>query len=350
METLLSAVTTKYDQICKKYFRDLSLNPFESLIGDGNECAKFIRAVLKDDDINQVGKDSTYYQFAKDRSTHAVLTYLIGLCFFDFHDLQRNIAALSNSKSRFKTDEVNRLWMLTSLYHDWGYTSKNVEKSDYKFRGKYDLFEDVYSDSRLKVLLNYSRTYSKTFAHTYDQIKAYGKYSRAYRQNENKSTKSSGSSKKPVEMIDHGILGGVTIFDRLIHNILKSESPSETELLLAKTSCSTIAQHNIFKSDSPQRDEKYREYCGSNVLEYLYYENGFSIGMGTPLLLLMCLVDTFECIKRFGQSEGLSQYLQTKTVLSNIEIEISKTTIMLDYRKLLQYIREEKKSSIRRTI
>ena len=341
METLFSLLNEKYAQVCRAFFPKMSFVPFETLIHDGNECAEFIRAVLRDDDINQVDEQSTYYDFSKDRSTHAVLTYLVGLLFFDFKNLQSEIADMFYPNNTVNDQDIYRLWMLTSLYHDWGYTSKNIDKPNYVYKQKFDLLTDSYIGDSLSSLINYSNHYSKAFAHSYKQIMAYDRYIRKYRLEKNKQTRNITST-KPIEMIDHGILGGVTIFNRLIHNSIKAGTKSEKEFLLAKTSCITIAQHNIYKSDSTDRDKKYKKYSGGDELAYLYCNNGFSVGLGTPLLLLMSLVDTIECIKRFGKSSLASNYLQTETVLNRIEMQVTNDAFILDYSRLLKYIRKEK--------
>ena len=59
-----------------------------------------------------------------------------------------------------------------------------------------------------------------------------------------------------------------------------------------------------------------------------------------PLLLLLGLVDTIECTKRFSQSSNPKKYFLPRTVLENILIEVNENEIILDYRPL-----EEKASS-----
>ena len=345
MYSLLYLISDKYNQIVNQERIGVISIPFERLICSGDECAKFIRSVLNDREIDLPNEVDSYYQFKKDRATHAVLTFLIGLVFFDFLDISGKIASAFFPNNPDKKKDTERLWMFTALYHDWAYTSPKIENPHLVFHEKYDLLSDNYSDNGLQCLSFFSTTHPEAFAHNYEQIRAYDRYARAYHLNST-NRHNHKKSNKPKEVIDHGILGGITIFNRLVRNAIRINRMSEKELLVYKSACITIAQHNIFKSDSPDRDSLYKKYSGGDELEYLYFNNGFSIGIDKPLLYLLCLVDTFECIKRFGQSENKGEYLQTKTVLENINLKIEGSLISIDYSNLLAHIQRERKKAV----
>ena len=59
------------------------------------------------------------------------------------------------------------------------------------------------------------------------------------------------------------------------------------------------------------------------------------------LLLFLCLVDTLECVKRFSKGENEKTSLQTKTVLSSINISATQETITIDYSQLHKRIVEK---------
>ncbi len=340
--TLSKLLEENYLTLNSETFKRAELLSFEKLIHSGDECAKFIRLVLNDDEFVLTDLSDQHYEFAKDRATHAVLTFLIGLAFFRFEGLEELIGERFFPNSFTAKKDVLRLWMLTALYHDWGYYSHNLSNPNYEYKERYDVLSDSYLERKIACLNEYGIRYSCAFAHTYQQILLYDKYARTYHVTESISRKSN----RPKEIVDHGILGGVTIFNRLVRNELKLPEPREKELLLAKACCITIAQHNIYKSDSAERDKEYREYCGNDGLEYLYHNNGFNITKETPLLLLLCLVDTFECIKKLGKGENGSKYLQTNTVLDNILIYVSGKTISIDYTPLHEHIRQAKNEVI----
>ena len=101
------------------------------------------------------------------------------------------------------------------------------------------------------------------------------------------------------------------------------------ELLVIKASCLTIAQHNIFKSASIEDDIRY-----GDSLRKLHSTSEFVINSSTPLLFLLSLVDTFECVKKLSKSENSNQSFKTLTVLSGISLYVSQEEILVDFSEL----------------
>lgn len=169
-------------------------------------------------------------------------------------------------------------------------------------------------------------------AYTYKEIEAYDDYARK---------KLHPRFPEDHELLDHGILGGVKIFDRLVRRQVKrrkddedySSKEYEQDLLNAKASCLTIAQHNIFKSSSTSDDVKY-----GPELTKLHSPSNFVISINTPLLLLMSLVDTFECVKVFGKSNNVHGSLRASTVLGKISVIVNLDSVIADFSKLAEYI------------
>ncbi len=314
--------------------RKLGVSPnYQSLdkfIGSDNTCAAFIRAILNDDDYEIPDQNSDIYEFAKTRAQHSVITFLMGLIFSKFAgisaDIMDTIGFLSNEENI--TLNFLRPWMITSLYHDKGYYSKYLQngKLDYRKTFKHYLFTDIYSEPELMFFDGFYELHRDVFAHTYDQILCYDQYARKYH----------ARKKHAEEQLDHGILGGVIVFNDLVRNALKVQK-TNSELKLAKACCLTIAQHNIFKSNSKETDNAYPA-----ELSYLYHDSPFRIRKRNPLLLFLCLVDTLECVKRFSKGENEKNSLQTKTVLSSIYLTVNEDTIVIDYAKLHQKVDEKK--------
>lgn len=305
------------------------------IIATDEDSAAFIREVLTDSEYTSPQEDSPIYQFAKSRAQHSVLTFFVGLVFLEFCDFEQMIAR-NVLKSEDRADVV-RLWMLTALYHDWGYHSEDVSDPnlDYAKIVKYSLLTDAYEEEWLRPIKGFSLGHQHILAYTYDEIMAYDRYARDYH---------AGNNDK--EKVDHGILSGVKIFDRLVKRIKKDVSEThadyaEKRLCFAKIACLTIAQHNIFKSSSAESDLRY-----GDALKKLYSTSDFRISMDTPLLLLLSLVDTFECIKRFGQSKNERSYLQKNTILQSIALEVSLDSIAIDYTALVGKI-QDKDDSLR---
>ena len=305
----------------------------KEIIASDENSAAFIREVLDDEDYTALEYDNPLFEFAKSRAQHSVLTFFIGLVFLDFCYLRRNIAKTVLNSDDEK--DVISLWMLTALYHDWGYHSNDLTKMDLDFRKiiKYDLLTDDYKEeSWLQVLQDFSRLYPHILAYSYDEIKSYDKYARSYH----------AKYLSDTEKVDHGILGGMKIFDRLVKRIgaeaSKKAITSSTQkrLLSIKIACLTIAQHNIFKSNSVESDKNY-----GIDLRKLHSTSGFKISMDTPLLLLLSLVDTFECIKRFGQAKNESKFLQKNTILESITLGVSPQIIKIDFSDLSDRIQKK---------
>lgn len=77
------------------------------------------------------------------------------------------------------------------------------------------------------------------------------------------------------------------------------------------------------------------------ALRKLHSTSDFKISMDTPLLLLLSLVDTFECIRRFGQAKNVRNYLQKNTILESIELCVSPEIISIDYSNLSTKIQKK---------
>ena len=181
--------------------------------------------------------------------------------------------------------------------------------------------------------VDFAKAHNSFFAHSYAQIICYDQYARQYHTRK----------KDSFERLDHGILGGILVFNDLVRKALKTQK-YDTDLLLAKACCVTIAQHNIFKSSSADKDKEY-----PTDLSYLYHDSPFRINIDTPLLLFLCLVDTLECVKKFSKEENEKSSLQTKTVLSSIALTINEDKICINLSELRRRINGKKNPTFSET-
>lgn len=307
-------------------------------IYDDESSASFIREMLKDEDFRTPEEASDIYDFAKTRARHSAITFLMGLVFkrfsggFFVHEKTAENTRHADSK---RYGELLKSWLITSLYHDKAYYSEHLKngKINYRKTFKYFLLTDEYTDDRLESVVNFSNRYPNVLAHTYDHILSYDSYARSYHANNNDG----------AEKVDHGILGGIMVFNDLVRKSLRT-TKFDGELPMIKACCLTIAQHNIFKSGSIESDKFY-----PSDLSYLYHNSNFRIGKNTPLLLFLCLVDTLECIKRFSKGENEKTSLQTKTVLSSILVTVAEDEIRIDYSRLHKKIAEKNNADFHRT-
>ncbi len=331
---LFETTVSKYEVIYK-YAGSIG-----KIISDDDESARFIREVLRDKDFQTLEEDDSQYSFAKDRVRHSVITFLLGLVFWDFFDFKERI---ENSFEQIinKTDII-KLWMFTSLYHDSAYNSKILGYSHYdmKANAKYYLLTDSYENKLASSLLDFSMKAKAAKAYSYNEIEAYDRYSRRYHTKIADSKKAEG--KLENERIDHGILGGVLTFDRLLKK--KEKTFDQTDLYMIKTGCLTIAQHNIFKSCDENTDLEY-----GPELKRLYSNSQIVIGKNKPLLLFLSLVDTFECIKKFGKAENPKAYLQQDSVIEKIHLRVTNEKIEIIYDKLYAWIYKKRDEDLMNT-
>lgn len=210
----------------------------DKFIKDDEKSAEFIRLVLHDPDYSLPDPQSDLYKFAKGRARHSVITFLTGLVFKEFGDLFSSLdqILLHGNTENAAEDISSKLWLITSLYHDRAYHSEYLKKGhlDYGKNFKYNLLTDEYSEEALSILNFFSKKYDGVLAHTYDQILQYDIYAREYH------LERSRQDKTEIEMLDHGILGGMMVFNDLVRKYLKKPLYN-IELLIIKTCCLTIA-------------------------------------------------------------------------------------------------------------
>lgn len=242
----------------------------------------------------------------KNRAIHSVCVFLLGLTVGKFCNLFNKCEkVLSDEEIQcFEPDRrilKYRLWILVSVLHDYGYFSKNIMNGSLDIRSylPYVLSDDCYYDCKL--VRNYSMYHSSVLKLSYKEIERYNDYAREYHE----------CKKDKFEKNDHGIIGGVEAFEKqaksYIERFFNNEIPCRVykkNILYYKTACLTVCQHNIHKSKK-ESDETYKKYKLGSLLSY----SGYSVGIDTPLLALLSLVDTIECIK--------SVY-KTKKILKNL--------------------------------
>ena len=302
-------------------------------IGNDEKCLRLIYQLL------DLGRDdiSVLHKKNFNRASHIIVTLLLGI------GIENKQGVLTGVNS-FNPMPDEYLWMLTALLHDYGYFRKEllVSKSLDQLGLKYNLLTDEYHDEPLKCLNGYSNNFSQYCTFSYDTINNYYEYRRnhIFINDEN------------GEINDHGIMGACIAFSQYVQFYLKHEVPrinkrdkrimllQETEPLLYKTACLMAAQHNLFKSESTERDFEYGEYRLTQLLS----TSPIRINERNPLLLMLALVDTIECSKRFSKKANPKKYLKMDTILNRTLIDVSDEQILIDFSKLYEFI--DKKNNV----
>ena len=304
--------------------------------------------------IDESKPNNENVNISQGRARHSSISFLLGLCVSKFHNFLGNLSSIFNDRLIEYLD-VNepyinyKLWMITSMNHDLGYYTsyviKDIPLSDVKV--KYNLFDDSLYFG-FDQLSEFSKKYPKVLKNNYERIKSYYEYSRKYHRNK----------KNHFEKFDHGIIGGYILYDRALSMLKPYEIDvskdidmslsdmnhklTQRDILFYKAASLTICQHNIYKSQRSEDDELY-----GNELKYLWTTGNYSIDRKHPLLLMLSLVDTVECVKNFSKSSDSSKSLQTLTVLENIELSVDRNNIFINYKKLDDFITKRKSDELK---
>lgn len=301
---------------------------FAGIVNDDDTCFALIRAVMKFE-----GTKSGAPAKNKHRASHILVTWLLGVGLGEHLGINGFPSSLGALYSQ-------QIWLQTAMLHDYGYFYDELRKKEQelsKLTGKYDLLTDRYDIDFLKPLNGMSKNadYKPYFTYTYDEIKNYYRYSQAYHAKE--------KSEEQFERNDHGIVGGCIAFREYGERIARTkqkQKPSAAITTIQKISCLTTASHNMYKSSDPKTDAEYRKYG----LEGLTSAAPKRITQDNNLLLLLSLVDTIECTKRFSRKENKSEYLIQKTTLANVEIEMTQGAVTVDFSKLYDHICKRKEN------
>lgn len=327
-KTLLEIFNEELQQLPFK----ITFDKIESFITADKKSAEFINTINFGD--NTLFENLEYKKISQCRARHSAISFLMGIAIGKFKNILNKCSTVLtydiNCLQLNKKDINYRLWMVTSINHDYGYysnyLSKKINISDLNI--SYYLLN---GESNLDYipLTNYSEKYKHVLKNNYDQIIAYYEYSQRYHEKNQDSE----------EKNDHGILGALLVYDRVLrHSLIKEKIGCDMyDILLYKTACLTIAQHNIFKSNSKDTDKLYGE-----KLAHLYHDSNYMIDNNYVLLYLLSIVDTLECVKTFSKSENQTNYFETVTILKNVEIDVTDDCITINFSNLYEKINNDK--------
>lgn len=252
-----------------------------------------------------------------ERNLHTVLTFFIGIMLKE--GLLKDKFAKATLFQEGNENIFLYCWFITCLFHDYGYIIEN-NKEKYP-PNEYDL---VKIRKKLKIANKFDYIYNTK---KYDR-ETVGKYF-----NYIKSTRG---------RLDHGIIGGYLLYDKLIKNFnlcykkAKDDDPnisresftykdlewSESDFQLYAEFANAILAHNIWLAYKPADKKKYKEYW----LEKLIINKPEDrVSPSThPLLFLLALADSIEPTKRIPtcNPESLLQKLNFVVDGTSIIIQV----------------------------
>lgn len=294
------------------------------------------------------------------RINHILFTFSLGLLFSDFLGLKDKI--IDEYMSYFEipgynygadynpiTEEHMKLfqaksflstWLIISLYHDYGYffMDRKVTKFD-----DIEVSTDIFNfkdekDFALKYLFGLGKYYEQKCRYNKNEIISYFNQKCIY-------------NKKDYEPFDHGIYGGMYLFDEVITAINNKERNNDKRIKkvmsidennieydsMYQNICFRIIEHNIWVVDNKN---DYFKNWDTTTIPSMTPTNFKKIGMDEPLLMLLSIVDTFEFLKKFSKCDNNDVFTESrpKTLMHKIDLNVSKDLIEVDYKEFEKHL------------
>ncbi len=318
LEEIYNNKTVAYNSSAYGFMKKHS---FEDMLSDEKLCIELIKLAMEfnANDMRPINNN---------RGTHIFVTWLLGIGLGEHFDIYKIY------DRAFGEQYYQMIWTQAAMLHDYGYFCSQVSKENLDIKEltkDYDLLADKYTEADLSVLNNMSKhsLYERYFSYTYDEIEKYYLYSQQYHKRKD--------DKK--EKNDHGIVGACIAFAKYCKDVHKSMiGPSPVITAVQKISCFITASHNIFKSCSDITDVEYLKYGLTGLLS----GEPIRVTKKNTVLLLLSLVDTIECTKRFSAWQNKKRFLKQKTVLKCVSIELMEKAIKVDYSPLMEHIKSRK--------
>lgn len=297
-----------YNQIYSKkskwrYYSKMNINPFNS----DHDTKDFITRFIE---LSRKAEENPLYdnidKLDDQRIRHIVSTFFLGT--FLYYNVPKIKGSIKVVIDRFQNQNPNSkiefsfIWFLICLFHDLGYSIENHKN----FRN----FDDFIS-GKVKYFLN-------------ERVGVPALYENVFKNYFNYRLK---SHKDFLRKPDHGICGGIILFNKLNDILLKKQKNKKSEGLLwnqkliniYRYSSWVILSHNIFFIVKGHEDENiYKE----NNLDKLILDQNEAPKIKLTkhsFLHLFCLVDTLDPIKTFDSFENLNNVI--------LEIEENKITL-----------------------
>lgn len=293
------------------HYYDININDYSLRLFTNKSCYKFIREYFHKGDKQKVFELSFTDKFQQEgKHIHTTILYFLGCYLKDM--VEEALYKAADFNDRDEWFDFRYTWFLSCLYHDTASvieTEEDLGIRDNRFKeleyylGKYNILYNVYDHIP-------TNTDSKLHTFPKDLVRNYFFYIASERKH-----------------IDHGILGGFILFDRLVKNynsVWKQKKKIDSKANyngfeynnlqwrrehldhFALIADSVIA-HNIWFS---KKENLYMEYGLNPII--VSDTNKISI-KERPLLFFLSLLDTIEPTKRFEEKDPIE-------VMKSIEI------------------------------
>lgn len=304
------------------------------IIDRKEDSARYVRKLLDDMDLPE--KRMTLQDLTSKlsiRMNHVLFTFSLGLILAKFTSLDTLIKEEYSRYFTRKRDVFLKVWLMTSLYHDYGYFIQNkYAKCEFlkDFKLENDIFEFGIEEKQAMKLFGLSADEIHNPRYSENVFSSY--YHCYYLK---------GNVDEPIE---HGISGGYALFDEIMKNNSNKEVSQKKNIKQAmgiskndaknnyyyQDMCFRIMEHNIW-TINPE-DSFFKEFA-IKELEPIYRGNYKKIDVSEPLLMLLSLTDTIEYIKRMSTTGLDNSNAQNRptTIAKKLNIEIETNRITIQY-------------------
>jgi len=299
-----------------KYYSRLDYNPFNSTDESRKFIAEFIELAGKGEKNPLV---DNIEKLKENRIRHIISIFFLGI--YIYHESKFLKSLMDKTILRFKKQnphskiEFSFIWFLICLFHDLGYViedKKHPENFESYIKGKVKYF--------LNKSVGVPPVYKKTFKDYFD-----------YRLK---------SKDKNINKPDHGIIGGILLFNKL-NDILKKKQKNNNSKGLSwnkkliniyRFTSWIILSHNIFfirKGNSVSVEKEYRKYNLHDLILDKTEKSKIDLEK-YPFLYFFLLVDSIDPIKTFDKYENLND-LKIECVDNKILINVDNDILQEKY-------------------
>lgn len=274
-------------------FYDKPYKSIDTIWSSNHDAFRFIETYMDNDGKSEILRDTRIIKYKDDirkRSLHTVSAFFMGVYLAECLGL--NIHDSDGFGFLF-------YWFNICLYHDFGYIYENHSENEPldKMQAKgIKGFQDEYG------ITYHSKYCYKSYC--YKDTNMYFKY----------MAQGSPSLKAKIE---HGIAGGIFIYDRLKQIYYKSRENSDNkkEHKGAKFSVKALNFLRTVKPDIQLSQATYRDYtrvANAIIAHNIWVSTAQEIGIATPTislnkrnqeLFILALVDTLEPIKKYESND-----------------------------------------------
>jgi hypothetical protein len=297
-----------------RYYSKMNINPFNSDYDTKEFITRFIELSGKAeqnplyDNINKLDNK---------RIRHIVSTFFLGT--YLYYNVPKIKGSIDIVVKRFKKQnpyskiEFSFIWFIICLFHDLGYSIENHDS--------YKSFDD-FIEGKVKYFLK-------------ERVGVPALYENVYKDYFNYRLNSTNDFiRKP----DHGICGGVLLFNKLNEILIKKQKNKKSEGLswnpklvnIYRYASWVILSHNIFFIRKGDADEKtYRDNNLHDLILEKHEESRIHLSKH-GFLFLFALVDTIDPIKTLESYENLNK-IRCEVGSNKITFELNDSKFRNDY-------------------